>query len=530
MEAAGRRNEAIETYRRAILASPDDPAGYVHLGELLYVSGLIAEARGIYDVGLQRLPASPILNWVRCMAALPMVAADEAEIAAALAEFTERLHGLRAICFADHAALREAARAVGLRSPFFLPYLGQCDPALMALHGALAADIMAANDPIRARPRRVAWRPGEKIRVGVVSGLFLRHAVWRMPTRGWVTHLDRSRFALIGYHTREARDAETAAAERLFDRFHAGWGPLSAWTDRIRADAPHVLIYPELGADQTALQLAALPLAPVQCTTWGQPVTSGLPTIEHYLSCDRMEPPDADRQYTEQLVRLPGLGTVFTPEAASWGDPLPDGDSWAGFGLPEDSVRVLCCQATQKFLPRHDDVFPRIARALPKARFVFVTPNDRARDTLWRRLFLAFQAHGLSGEAHCLFVPGMGHATFSATIRDAHINLDTIGWSGCNTTLDALGHGIPTVTLPGDTMRARHGLAFLQVVGVTDTIVESVDALVAKVVQLGQDDDYRRDVSARLLAGRHNLFGDPAPVRALEAFLTAEVARRCGDA
>ena len=64
----------------------------------------------------------------------------------------------------------------------------------------------------------------------------------------------------------------------------------------------------------------------------------------------------------------------------------------------------------------------------------------------------------------------------------------------------------------------------------TDTIVESVDALVAKVVQLGQDDDYRRDVSARLLAGRHKLFGDPAPVRALEAFLTAEVARRCGDA
>ncbi len=529
LEASGQRDAAIETYRRAILATPDDPAGYVHLGELLYAAGFEDEARGVYDIGLRRLPASPLLNWARCMITLPMVPVDQGRRDAALASFAEQLDRLPAICFASQAALREARRAVGLRAPFFLPYLGDVDQALLRRHGRLAADIMAANDPARGAAPRVPLRDGERIRVGIVSGLFLRHAVWRMPTMGWVQHLDRTRFTLFGYHTRDERDAATVAAAGLFDRFQSGWAPVTTWCDRIGADAPHVLIYPELGIDQTSLQLAALPLAPLQCTSWGHPVTSGLPTIHAYLSSDAMEPPGADAQYTERLVRLPGLGACLDPDSRAWGEALGTGDAWARFGLPDDAVRILCCQSLSKFRAEHDDLLPRIARALPTARFVLVYPNERARDTLWRRLFLAFHQAGIPAEAHCLFVPSLGHGAFSALVRDAHVNLDTIGWSGCNTTVDALAHGVPTVTLAGDTLRARHSMAFLRAVGVTDTIAADVDDMVAIVARLGKDPAARADIAARLRAGAPRLFGDRAPVRALEDFLSAEVARRCAD-
>ena len=59
------------------------------------------------------------------------------------------------------------------------------------------------------------------------------------------------------------------------------------------------------------MRLAALRLAPVQCTTWGHPDSSGLPTMDYYLSSEVMEPPDADAHYTERLVRLPGLGIHY---------------------------------------------------------------------------------------------------------------------------------------------------------------------------------------------------------------------------
>ena len=60
-----------------------------------------------------------------------------------------------------------------------------------------------------------------------------------------------------------------------------------------------VLIYPEVGMDADVLRLASLRLAPLQCMAWGHPVTSGLPTIDVFLSSEAMEPEQSSDQYTE---------------------------------------------------------------------------------------------------------------------------------------------------------------------------------------------------------------------------------------
>ena len=78
----------------------------------------------------------------------------------------------------------------------------------------------------------------------------------------------------------------------LCERFVRGPLSLDAWRQAILADAPHVIIYPEVGMDRVSAQLAAQRLAPVQCNAWGHPDTSGLPTLDYYLSSDLMEPPD----------------------------------------------------------------------------------------------------------------------------------------------------------------------------------------------------------------------------------------------
>ncbi|MGE0225394.1 MAG: hypothetical protein AB7F35_00095 [Acetobacteraceae bacterium] len=534
-EARGEGDAAIETYRQAVLADPRESATYAHLGNLLYTSGYTAEARGIVRIGLRHLPDSPLLHWVDCMTTLPRVPASAEERDRALAAFAAALPGLRAVCLGRAEALPEAVRAVGFMSPFLLPYHGPVDPALMAVHGRLAADIMGAAFPDHAHTRAradacagpVSRTPHEPIRIGIVTGLFRRHSVWRLPTRGWVEHLDRSRFRLFGYHPRDEHDDQTAYAAGHFERFEHGLRPLPEWMRIIAEDRPHLLIYPQLGNDQPSSQLAALRLAPVQCTTWGHPVTTGLPTIDHFLSSAAMEPPDGDMHYTENLARLPGLGTVCDPSCAAWDEPLTVSDGWAALDLPRDSVRILCCQETPKYQPEHDDLYPRIAQALPNARFVFMDLGRRGRDTLWARLYQAFARHGLDALAHCRFMPGLPPAAFSALVRDAHVVLDPIGWSGCNTTLEAVGHHIPVVTMPGATMRSRHGLAILSIAGVTDTIVHSPDDYVAAAVRLGRDEAFRGQVAARLASGKARLYGDPAPVRWLEEFLEDAVDRAC---
>jgi protein O-GlcNAc transferase len=516
---------AITLYQQAIALDIHSPQGYMHLGNALYVAGYVAEATGIFDIALGNIPGSVALNWARCMATLPLVYIDSEELRRVRAEFTARLNTLRAVCFKTPADLRESVRSVGVMSPFYLAYQGRNDRRQHEVHGALLADIMGANFPRYTMRPHVAWTNGEPIRIGVVCGLFRRHSVWRLPTRGWVEGLDRSRFQLLGYHTRLERDDQTDYAAGCFDRFVQASASPAHWAETITRDAPHVLIFPELAADQTCLQLASLRLAPVQCTSWGQPVTSGLPTVDYYLSSDLMEPPDAAAHYSEKLVRLPGLGAVCQTDYASWGDVLPTEDIWEEVDEPQNVVRIACCQSLPKYLPEHDDIFPRISLQVPTARFLFVGTQRRGMEILSARLDAAFTRYGLAFDAFCRFVETLPVARFSAMIRNAHIFLDTPLWSGCNTTLDAIGHAIPIVTMPGPMMRGRHGSAILTLAGVTDTIARTPDEYISIAVGLAKDVAWRGEISARLAAGRAQVFGDTSPVRALEAFLMDAVAQ-----
>ena len=131
--------------------------------------------------------------------------------------------------------------------------------------------------------------------------------------KGWLSQLDRRRFRIFGYHTGVLQDAKTKALAALCDRFVQGPLPIDRWRAEISADAPHVLIYPEVGMHHISAQLAAQRLAPVQCNSWGHPDTSGFPTLDYYLSSELMEPSDAKEHYTERLIRLPNLSIYYEP-------------------------------------------------------------------------------------------------------------------------------------------------------------------------------------------------------------------------
>ena len=77
---------------------------------------------------------------------------------------------------------------------------------------------------------------------------------------------------------------------------------------RIRNDRLHLLIFTDIGMAPETTMLAALRLAPAQCATWGHPTTSGLSTVDYFLSSEWMEPADAQQHYSERLVLFPGIG------------------------------------------------------------------------------------------------------------------------------------------------------------------------------------------------------------------------------
>ena len=289
----------------------------------------------------------------------------------------------------------------------------------------------------------------------------------------------------------------------------------AAWRERIAADRPHALIYPEIGMDPGVAQLAALRLAPAQYASWGHPSTSGYPTIDCFLSSAAMEPPDGDAHYAERLVRLPGLSTTVALKPLT--EPIP---SRTALGLPSEPPIFWCAQSLSKYLPQHDWLFPAIAARTPGCRFVFIEYPGGAPLTqrFCERLAAAFAARNLDADAHCVFLPRLTPAAFGAAIGCADIVLDSVGWSGCNSLIDSLAHALPIVTLPGETMRARHGLAILSQLGLGHLACPDEEAYVDTAARLASDPAARRAISAQIRAALPRLT-DPAPIAALERHL-----------
>lgn len=366
------------------------------------------------------------------------------------------------------------------------------------------------------RPSIRAVRTRKRIRVGFATQFFSLHTVFKLFS-GWVRKLSRQKFELVCFHFGKECDKATEYIRARVDSFFTGFASHEQIIRTIIEADIDVLIFPEIGMDPLTLSVAALRLAPVQCMAWGHPVTSGLPTIDYFLSSELMEVPEADAHYSERLVRLPRLSVHYSPPDISLAQPLDVRDS--------GKRRFLCLQSLFKLLPQYDEVFPRIALQAPNAQFWFIGLDSApATDVFRTRLASAFQRFGLAAENHVRIFGKMPIGSFFGLIEAADVILDSIGWSGGNTTLEAISFTKPIVTLPGQLMRSRHTSAILTLVGCDETIASTTDEYVAMAVRLAIDKPWRENVHRLLLSNRDRVYNDTSCIDALESFL-AQVSR-----
>ena len=138
----------------------------------------------------------------------------------------------------------------------------------------------------------------------------------------------------------------------------------------------------------------------------------------------------------------------------------------------------------------------------------------------------AFHQFNLKADDYIVFLPFLTPEKYYAINRLADVYLDSIGWSGCNSTFEALAHDLPVVTLPGNLMRGRHSAAILIMTGLADTIASSLDEYVSLAVKLGRDREWRQYVSDKISKNKHLAYRDTASVTALADFLVAEVKKK----
>jgi predicted O-linked N-acetylglucosamine transferase (SPINDLY family) len=277
-----------------------------------------------------------------------------------------------------------------------------------------------------------------------------------------------------------------------------------------------VILYPEIGIDETTARLAGLRLADVQLAMWGHPLTTGFPSIDFFISAAGLEPADAETHYTEKLVRLPRLGCCYGRSRV-----VPHPVDRNALGVKSDRPLLLSAGMPQKYLPQYDWVLSEIARRLGRCQIVFFT-DDEIRpltDVLLARLQKAFTASGMVLSDYCLVLPWQLRASFFGLMQQADIMLDTIGFSGFNTVMQALECGLPVVTLEGPFLRGRFGSGIMRSIGFDALVATNVQEYVELAVSIVTDRARRTALVRQIEERRAGLFEDIGAVRAFEQWL-----------
>jgi len=509
--ALGNLEPALSELRECLKLDPTHGDARCTLARELAKIGRGGEALALYAEERRQRPES-LRAALGFHLHLPVVVTNRTGLEAARSRFARGLEQLREE--KDRfLALPPTALARQIEwSNFFLAYQGGDDRPLQEAYGAFVTDLLSHALPQFTQPLPRPSLVGRRIRVGFISS-FLRQCTVGNYFMRWLTGIDRARFEVGVYRIGSRRDAVTVEIESACDRAVALTGTLAEMAGRIRADEPDILVFPEVGMDSRTFLLAALRLAPVQYAAWGHPVTTGLPNVDYFLSCEAMEPPGAQAHYSEHLVTLPGIGTRYERPLC------PPGGSRADFGLPPDKTLYLFPQSLFKIHPDNDAVLARVLANDPAG--VLVLFEDRHPEVTARflaRLDAVLDAHGLKAGERRIVLPVLSHTDYLRVNRLCDLMLDSLHWSGGNTSLDALACALPLVTLPGAFMRGRQSMAMLRLCGLDELVAADIDDYVRIALRLGRDREWRTALRERLAQAVNAVFGRDDPVKSLEAF------------
>lgn len=497
--AQDRAFEALPYLQAGLQATPISLETALTLGWAWAELGKVEESLAAYA---QARDAGSTLGAIRWATQLPLVYRDRADIEA----WRSRWHGeVQRLLDAGHSLTIGAE----LASPVFgLAYHGQKEVE----HQRMLARLYRVPELPRPAPTPPSAARG-KIHVAFTSAFFSSHTIGKLM-RGFITHLSRDRFFVsvvsVGRrHEGEYADALRAAADLHLD-LPADWRRARSLLAQL---APDILFYPELGMDNLTYTLALERLAPVQCAWWGHPLTTGLPTIDAFVSSSWIEPDDAQSHYSENLALLPAITFYQRP-------PEPVRRlTRSSLGLSERDRIYLCPQSIYKLHPDIDAIFAEILRRDPSGKIVLIRWIHDWCDQLLRD---RFALHMPDVAERIVFIRRLTQAEYLDLLPLADVLLDPLHFGGGNTSYEAFAQGLPIVTLPAPFFRGRITFGLYRQIDMLDLVAHDESHYVELALRLGSDHEFRRAMSERIRERSDRLFEDMQAVRALERFLQAQ--------
>jgi len=449
---------------------------------------------------------------------------EKALLVAPIPGSTAMINDLRGRMLSEIRALEQSGEQI--RGPvemlhipsFYLAYQGRNDRSLQeGIAGLLlkAVPSLAFTAPrcTQGRPR-----PEENLRIGLCSnnlrnnsvGLFYLGLVPALKAQGFEIHLFRTPAG--GSDRITQRYIESADHDTLLSP------SLETARRQIADKALDILFYPDLTVHPLVNWLAFARLAPVQMTSWGHPVTSGLPQVDYYITSRLMEGENPQDHYSEQLVELSALPCCYSPPRL-----LSSPAERRHFRLPEKGAIYCCGHQAFKFHPDFDALLGQILRKDPTGTLVLI--NGWGEPNHGRLLETRIKSANPDVAGRILMLGRMSTIQYLAMTRLSDVHLDPIWFGGGRTSFDLLSNGNIIVTWPGPFQRGRVTGACLSRMGVDECIAEDWEDYADKAVEFANNGTLRLQTREKITRNAHLIFDHPTFIEEMTAFMRQAVAR-----
>lgn len=496
--------EAINCYRQAIVLRSEFAEAHANLAALMQQQGEIQGAVRHLQEAIRSKPTN--LRRIQLATLLPPIYESRED----LDRWRRRLQtGVHSLIEANVTI--DPALVLAIPN-FYLAYQGRNDRQLQT-------EIARLHRSSHEYKHRPAHGSG-KIRVGFISRYLCDHTIGRLM-RGAIAHLSRDVFEVTVLAAARHDDGISRFLRERADCYIELVDGLPAAIRTIDDLSLDILFYTDIGMDPVTFSLAHSRLAPIQCVTWGHPLTTGSPTIDYFISSSLLEADDADEHYSETLIRLESLGVYYYRPSAVATD--RKGTIRAEFGLPADRHLYGCLQSLFKLHPEFDAVLGDILRKDRLGEVVLLSGSSPDWDRLLMR---RFESTIPDVAERIRFVPRQDYEGFLRLNTAVDVLLDPIHYSGGNTSFEAFSLGIPVVTLPSRYLRGRitHGL--YRQMNLSDCVAGNPQEYAEIAVRLGTDPDYRHSLQRRIHEDSDCLFESRSAVQELERFFREAHAHR----
>lgn len=449
LQSGGNYDKAEEVYRNGIKACGNTPSLLSHLSTIEILRGNISEAETLLKESLNQ-DDSNYMGWTN----LGNLYQQKGHYRDAIESYKQALR--------INPGFEKAISNLLLTTNYTRVDANEVFQA-HKIYGLQITPVKLPPQPLR--------KPGERIRIGYVSGDFKTHSVAYFFAPLLDNH-NREKFEIFCYSDVYSPDSVTDRFQQSADRWRS---TASLSNDQlgelIRDDGIDILVDLAGHAGGKRLPLFRGKPAPAAVTYLGYPNTLGLPEVEYRIVDDITDPRgESDRLHTEKLMRVNGpfLSYMLSSEIPEISSLPAEKNGYITFGSFNNLVKLS---------DETVEIWGRLLSSVPDSR-LYLKSKPLADERICETILLRFEAVGIERNRIKLEGHRLSNRSHLDAYNEIDIALDCFPYNGTTTTCEALAMGVPVLTICGDRHAARVSASILTSVGLQKYAAKSLEEFV----------------------------------------------------